>query len=136
MCIDNFSISHGRQPTYDLGRKILVAWSTPLNKRPFQLQCIEEETAEKEIGVTKDYSDAILDDKLVPGVMESPDCTPNSTLTKEESEDLRDSFALSMANETIACDDSFVRYSVGVSHKRSKSCPVQQIHELFASKAF
>ena len=136
MCIDNFSISHGRQPTYDLGRKILVAWSTPLNKLPFQLQCIEEEAVEKEIGVTKDYADAIFDDKLVPGVvMASPDCTPNSTLTQQESEDLRDSFALSMANEKIACDDSFVSYSVGGSYKRSKSCPVQQIHELFASKA-
>ena len=136
MCIDNFSISHGRQPTYDLGRKILVAWSTPINKRPFQLQCIEEEAAEKDIDVTKNYSDAIFDDKLVPGVvLASPDCTPNSTLTKDESQDLRDSFALSMANEKIACDDSFVRYSVGGSHKRSKSCPVQQIHGLFASKA-
>jgi hypothetical protein len=30
--IDNFSISHGRQPTYDSGRKIVVAWSDPVEK--------------------------------------------------------------------------------------------------------
>ena len=137
MCIDNFSISHGRQPTYDLGRKILVAWSAPINKRSFQLPCIEEENVEEDIGVTKDYSDVIFDDKLVPGaVMASPDCTPNSTLTREESDDLRDSFALSMAKQKIARNDSFVNLSVRGSfegsHKRNKSCPVQQMHEIFA----
>jgi alpha-ketoglutarate-dependent taurine dioxygenase len=31
--IDNFSTSHGRQPTYDKGRKVVVAWSDPLEKR-------------------------------------------------------------------------------------------------------
>ncbi|CAJ1966367.1 unnamed protein product [Cylindrotheca closterium] len=30
--IDNFAISHGREPTYDKGRKIVVAWSSALNK--------------------------------------------------------------------------------------------------------
>ena len=30
--IDNFSTSHGRQPTYDKGRNIVVAWSDPLEK--------------------------------------------------------------------------------------------------------
>ena len=30
--IDNFSTSHGRQPTYDKGRKVVVAWSDPLVK--------------------------------------------------------------------------------------------------------
>jgi alpha-ketoglutarate-dependent taurine dioxygenase len=30
--IDNFSTSHGRQPTYDKGRKVVVAWSDPLKK--------------------------------------------------------------------------------------------------------
>ncbi len=32
LCIDNFSMSHGRQPTYDKGRSIVVAWSQPFNK--------------------------------------------------------------------------------------------------------
>jgi hypothetical protein len=30
--IDNFAVSHGRQPTYDKGRKIAVAWADPLSK--------------------------------------------------------------------------------------------------------
>eukprot|EP00978_Attheya_sp_CCMP212_P045591 scaffold352411_cov51-Attheya_sp.AAC.1 len=30
--IDNFSTSHGRQPTYDAGRKVVVAWSDPIAK--------------------------------------------------------------------------------------------------------
>lgn len=32
LCIDNFSTSHGRQPTFDKGRKVVVAWSQPHNK--------------------------------------------------------------------------------------------------------
>lgn len=136
MCIDNFSVSHGRQPTYDLGRKILVAWSTPINKRSLQLPYIEEEDIAEEVGLTKESEDAmIFDDKLVPGaVIATPDCTPVSTLTRAESEDLRDSFALSM--EKIARNDSFLnvsaRGSVGGCHKRNKSCPVQHMDELFA----
>ena len=30
--IDNFSTSHGRQPTYDKGRNVVVSWSEPLLK--------------------------------------------------------------------------------------------------------
>lgn len=30
--IDNFSTSHGRQPTYDSGRRVVVSWSDPLEK--------------------------------------------------------------------------------------------------------
>jgi len=136
MCIDNFSVSHGRQPTYDLGRKILVAWSTPINKRSLQLPYIEEEDIAEEVGLTKESEDAVIfDDKLVPGaVIATPDCTPVSTLTRAESEDLRDSFALSM--EKIARNESFLNVSasgsVGGCHKRNKSCPVQHMDELFA----
>ena len=32
LIIDNFSTSHGRQPTYDSGRKVVVAWSEPTEK--------------------------------------------------------------------------------------------------------
>jgi len=32
LMIDNFSTSHGRQPTYDKGRKIVVSWAEPLEK--------------------------------------------------------------------------------------------------------
>jgi len=30
--IDNFAVSHGRQPTYDKGRKVVVCWSDPMVK--------------------------------------------------------------------------------------------------------
>jgi alpha-ketoglutarate-dependent taurine dioxygenase len=30
--IDNLSTSHGRQPTYDSGRRIVVAWSDVVEK--------------------------------------------------------------------------------------------------------
>eukprot|EP00977_Amphora_coffeiformis_P006467 scaffold1390_cov172-Amphora_coffeaeformis.AAC.1 len=30
--IDNFAVSHGRQPTYDMGRKVVVAWAQPQHK--------------------------------------------------------------------------------------------------------
>lgn len=32
LMIDNFSTSHGREPTYAKGRKVVVAWSDPLEK--------------------------------------------------------------------------------------------------------
>ena len=32
LMIDNWSTSHGRQPTYDTGRKVVVAWSDPMEK--------------------------------------------------------------------------------------------------------
>lgn len=47
LMIDNFSISHGRQPSYDSGRKIVVAWSDPLLKSN-KLISLELETDEKE----------------------------------------------------------------------------------------
>lgn len=32
LMIDNFSTSHGRQPTYDTGRQVVVSWSDPIEK--------------------------------------------------------------------------------------------------------
>lgn len=71
MCIDNFSISHGRQPTYDLGRKILVAWSEPLDKTSLQHESIEED-----INVIKKPG-MDFDDKPVPAALAvTPDSSP------------------------------------------------------------
>ena len=42
LLIDNFSTSHGRQPTYDSGRKIVVAWSNPLSKNNEETTKINE----------------------------------------------------------------------------------------------
>ena len=128
MCIDNFSVSHGRQPTYDLGRKILVAWSEPLDKT--SLAPIEEEAI-----VTK-QSGVVFDDKLVPAALAvTPDSSPETTLTGEEAENLRDSFALNMAVQNMARKNSFKDSSESdfavSSHRRNKSCPVH-IDEIFA----
>jgi hypothetical protein len=131
MCIDNFSVSHGRQPTYDLGRKILVAWSNPLDKTSLQLPSVVPD----EVSCTKESAAVIFDDKLVPGaVAATPDSTPDSTLTSEEAEDLRDLFALNMAVGKIARNDSFHSFDSPTgsvaSHKRNKSCPVH-IDDIF-----
>lgn len=130
MCIDNFSVSHGRQPTYDLGRKILVSWSEPLDKTSLQLESIEEDISlSKKPGM-------VFDDKLVPAALAvTPDSSPANTLTSEEAEGLRDSFALNMALQNMVRKDSFSvssdsGFAVGC-HKRSKSCPVH-IDEIFA----
>lgn len=32
LALDNFKISHGREPTYDKGRKVVVSWSTTMDK--------------------------------------------------------------------------------------------------------
>ena len=91
MCIDNFAVSHGRQPTYDLGRKILVAWSEALDKTTLQDAPIEEVTAvEDEVRLSEQLRIASFCDSLVPGaIAATPDTTPNSTLTATEAEDLR-----------------------------------------------
>jgi len=130
MCIDNFSISHGRQPTYDPGRKILVAWSEPLDKTSLQLESMEED-----ISVIKQPG-MVFDDKLVPAALAvTPDSSPETTLTSAEAEDLRDSFALNMALQNMVRNDSFsVSSDSGVtvgSRRRSKSCPVH-VDEIFA----
>lgn len=78
--IDNFSTSHGRQPTYDTGRKIAVAWADPLSKanavtslEPVILQKHQQRQEEEETSYCQ----------------ENPqEKTPESTLTKEDSKAL------------------------------------------------
>jgi len=69
--IDNFSTSHGRQPTYDKGRKIAVAWSDPLRKAN-EVVSLEPVLVEEQ-----------------QFCMDNPqDRTPESTLTKEDSKEM------------------------------------------------
>jgi hypothetical protein len=64
MMIDNFSTSHGRQPTYDKGRKIAVAWSDPFVKT----------------------NEVVSLDPVMPFSMENPqERTPESKKTKSDS---------------------------------------------------
>jgi len=41
LLLDNFSTSHGRQPTYDRGRKVVVSWSDPEVKAN-ELVCVDD----------------------------------------------------------------------------------------------
>lgn len=67
MMIDNFSTSHGRQPTYDSGRKIAVSWSDPIVKKNEVVSLDPVLVQEEEV------------------CMENPqEKTPESTLTKSD----------------------------------------------------
>ena len=85
--IDNFRVSHGRQPTYDKSRKVVVAWASPVQK-------MNEATAESlaacnaEHGTTKSQ--------------ENPqERTPESTLTMEKSSCLVEHIQDQLHNEAL-----------------------------------
>lgn len=70
MCIDNFAVSHGRQPTYDHDRKVVVSWSDALAKAN-TLTSAEAEN--------------------LPTILENPqERTPESTLTSEAAKTLKE----------------------------------------------
>ena len=72
LCIDNFAVSHGRQPTNDHGRKVVVAWSHALKKANML-------TSESHVLVADDLK-----------VLENPqERTPESTLNSEDAETLK-----------------------------------------------
>lgn len=78
LLIDNFSMSHGRQPTYDKGRKIVVAWADPVLKT-------NELTA---VSVVSPNGAVNVND--VSLCLENPqERTPESTLTGSESKMLQ-----------------------------------------------
>ena len=45
LLLDNFSTSHGRQPTYDKGRKVVVCWSNPLKKSNALKNCVDAKSS-------------------------------------------------------------------------------------------
>lgn len=114
MCIDNFSVSHGRQPTYDFGRKILVAWANPQDKTSTRSSpSIEQKSTEQvDVDLLKKCCSALYDDASVPGAVEA---TPNSTLSSEEAQDLK-AFITQQGEQGGAA-------KFGVMHKRHISCP-------------
>lgn len=72
LLLDNFSTSHGRQPTFDKGRKIAVAWANPVLK------------ANKLTMVTTDTN---LGTAISDVAQENPqEKTPDSTLNHSESQ--------------------------------------------------
>ncbi|EEC48375.1 predicted protein [Phaeodactylum tricornutum CCAP 1055/1] len=83
MLIDNFSTSHGRQPTYDKGRKIVVAWADPMVKTN---EFVTNTTA---VAIQNEARIVVNESEFVH--MENPqERTPPSTLTKEESDVLQE----------------------------------------------
>ena len=81
MCIDNFSTSHGRQPTYDKGRKVCVAWSEPQDKAISRSAATSLKEAAATVTLVNNDTEQMPE---LVGV--SPDNSPASTLTKDEAE--------------------------------------------------
>ena len=90
MAIDNFSTSHGRQPTYGKGRKIAVAWSNPHDKTSTPSSIEKKTDKEKELRAS---CASLLGDECVPGAIQvTPDSSPESTLTSNEAQELSNEF--------------------------------------------
>eukprot|EP00980_Cylindrotheca_fusiformis_P003742 scaffold831_cov109-Cylindrotheca_fusiformis.AAC.4 len=127
MCIDNFSTSHGRQPTTDKGRTVIVAWSQPHDKR----QPIERgpESIRKAFAV--EFQPVSKGVEAPPDLVESPDVSPFSTLTNEEAINLQESMAankmiLGHKLAAVAASSKNIRFNSekGISHHtRIPSCP-------------
>jgi alpha-ketoglutarate-dependent taurine dioxygenase len=116
MAIDNFSTSHGRQPTYDKGRKVIVAWSQPYDKT----QPIKTEGSA--ISIQKDVVDISKEVVgTIPDLVESPDNSPSSTLTHAEANELRESSFHNRFDEQMSM--AFQTRGELRSLKRLASCP-------------
>jgi alpha-ketoglutarate-dependent taurine dioxygenase len=79
LLIDNFSTSHGRQPTYDKGRKIAVAWADPRRK------------ADETVSLEALRGHAELHAKPQRPSAENPqERTPDTTLTRDDAAALKE----------------------------------------------
>jgi hypothetical protein len=89
LLLDNFSTSHGRQPTYDRSRKIVVAWADPLRK-------------------SNEVKSLVMDANVLQAVpedhsMENPqERSPDSTLTNLELHDLKEEFSQKRFEEAFS----------------------------------
>jgi len=115
IAIDNFSVSHGRQPTYDKGRKIAVAWSQPFNKYSTPLNATEPEkkAVTSKVGAFK---------VAMPGLVESPDCSPESTLDEITKQNL----GMQMQDNQLGSEllKAFNRHQAAArNHRRIASTP-------------
>mmetsp|Transcript_27789 Transcript_27789/g.77861 ORF Transcript_27789/g.77861 Transcript_27789/m.77861 type:complete len:308 (+) Transcript_27789:982-1905(+) len=137
LCIDNFSTSHGRQPTYDKGRKVIVAWSHPIDKVNSMHQ---NDPAEAAAIVSADlkrrYHDAKLDreghfcdNKDIPDLVDaSPDVSPESTLDSSEAETLQHALQAQVFNKLLSNGfteepQTYMRRPNRYRHRHMKSCP-------------
>ena len=101
--IDNFRVSHGRQPTYDKGRKVVVAWADPVRKANAVHKAVVDpvvSSTSKSTATVEPPPELVSErtktsnnsnDDLPAVYMENPqERTPESTLTKQESSNLHD----------------------------------------------
>ena len=119
LAIDNFSVSHGRQPTYDKGRKVIVSWSQPHDKtKPIP----DASMVSFETSCSSDKNTSTHDSppKLVAA---SPECSFESTLTKAEAQELKESLLAKHFEKQMA--DAFSRLECRKRrrNKRLASCP-------------
>jgi hypothetical protein len=114
LCIDNFSTSHGRQPTYDKGRSVIVAWSHPCKKNPGAV------AQPPQVAITKRTEE---EKEKLPSLAESPENSPSSTLSKEEAQELKELFLNNRFEEHMAIAFSKREASKKGIHKRLASCP-------------
>jgi hypothetical protein len=123
MCIDNFSTSHGRQPTTDKGRTVIVAWSQPHDKTQPIAQAPEHVKVP-----TDNMQKTSPGEEGAPDLVASPDVTPFTTLTEEEATELQESMlnnkkqlgqklVAALSKNTSSSEKSISR------HNRMPSCP-------------
>ena len=118
LCIDNFSTSHGRQPTYDRNRKVIVSWSQPQSKVILPAQQITSSETTSDCCDVKKLEDSSMPDLLAV----TPDSTPDSSLTKQEAEELQNCLRISEVNKKLQSQIRN-RGKVDVQHRHSQSCP-------------
>lgn len=122
MCIDNFSTSHGRQPTYDRSRQVIVAWSHPCDKRAGAVTTPPQPEAvvDKSVVFYKQATAAAAQLESIPDLSESHN-TPSSTLTKEGAHELKEVFLNDRFQDQMAM--AFSKRQKSMMHKRQVSCP-------------
>lgn len=122
LCIDNFSTSHGRQPTYDKERKVVVAWSQPE---------VKPSLVDENYVVDGDVTcGAVLNnnekESIIPSLTAvTPSSTPESSLTKQSAEELQ--YSLNVFKLTTNDDNNKVQHKTNdnnmMYHRRLRSCP-------------
>jgi hypothetical protein len=142
LMIDNFSVSHGRQPTYDKGRKIGVSWGEPLVKTNELTADYVQSQVNTDV---KRVSSDVLEDST--SHEENPqDKSPEATLTSPELHHLQQAIFLTRLQDTLGSlentdseewsDDHVHKLKALVheverkTHKKSQSLPV---FEMFAA---
>lgn len=118
LCIDNFSTSHGRQPTFDKGRKVIVSWSQPLNKTTASTN----QSVSSSLSATTSSQKGT--DKTIPDLCATtPGSSPESSLTKNEAEELQNSYLSDQIKDKLQIEKLKREKAKDFLHRRGRSCP-------------